>query len=218
MVRRAQLLLKLLEQGLGILRVPVLQNTQQIALDVVNALSGVIGIDDDAGNVGFGRFIGDVSNGVLHGGQGRRAVDHGGRQQQGDDAADDLAAGFVPAGELDPAMKPAEHQQSAGGQQQMACGQEPGGDQTNHQHRAADQQHSEGGQTKPIRPAAAGGGVFSCHSVSPLCWDKSPVRRFAEHTHCNLHGNSLLLYILRRQISILICNKIMNFPIFTGRR
>ena len=108
------------------MRNPVLQNTQQIALDIVNAPGGVIGIDDDAGNVGFGRFIGDVSNGVLHGGQGRRAVDHGGRQQQGDDAADDLAAGFVPAGELDPAMKPAEHQQNAGGQQQMACGQEPG--------------------------------------------------------------------------------------------
>ena len=75
------------------------------------------------------------------------------------------SAGFVPAGELDPAMKPAEHQQSAGGQQQMACGQEPGGDQTNHQHRAADQQHSEGGQTAPLRR----GEVFSVAIAFLLC-------------------------------------------------
>ena len=214
MLRCPQLLLQLPEQGLGVLGVPVLQNAEPVALDVVQTLGRVIGVDDHAGDVRLHGLVRHIGDGVLHGTKSHRAIEHGGGQHQGHDAAGDLSAGFfLPAGQLDPAVQTAEHQKRPNCQQQLAGGQELGGYQPHHQHRATDHQHGEGDQAEPIRPAAAGGGgLFGCHSVSPLQWDKSPVRRFAKRTYYN----SLLLYILRPQISIPNCNNFMNFPIFTS--
>ena len=64
-------------------------------------------------------------------------------------------------------------------------------------------------QSAPLR---RGEEVFSVVIACLLCNGISlPVRRFAKHTYYN----SLLLYILRPQISIPNCNNFMNFPIFT---
>ena len=169
MLCRSQLLLQLLQQGLGVLGIPVLQNAEPVALDVVQTLGRVIGVDDDAGDVRLHGLVRHIGDGVLHGTKSHRAIEHGGGQHQGHDAAGDLSAGFLPAGQLDPAVQTAEHQKRPGCQRQLAGGQELGGYQPHHQHRAADHQHGEGDQAEPIRPAAAGGGgLFGCHSVSPL--------------------------------------------------